>query len=315
MKKLTLEIFIEKARKVHGYKYDYSKSEYKGSDEKMKIICPIHGEFWQTPHSHLNGNGCKKCYDEKRGYFLKHTTKDFIEKSLKIHGNKYDYSKVNYYNDTTKVCIICPEHGEFWQIPRDHLNGHGCPQCGINKVSSLKIKPYTDFLKKAVEKHNNKYIYDENTYIDRNKKMRIICPIHGEFWQKPCNHLRGQGCPHCNDSILEKEVEKILTENNIKFISKCTSSVLKWLGRQHLDFYLPDNNIAIECQGIQHFEPREKFGGEKEYINIVKRDKNKKNKCLKNNIKILYYSSDYIKKKFNKNLISKYNLLKKIKNG
>jgi very-short-patch-repair endonuclease len=112
---------------------------------------------------------------------------------------------------------------------------------------------------------------------------------------------------------LEKEVEKILLENKINYINKCTSSKLKWLERQHLDFYLPDYKIAIECQGIQHFEPRERFGGKEEFVNTLERDKRKKEKCIENNINIIYYSSEYIRKKTNKNLLTKNNLIKYIK--
>ena len=123
----STEEFIQKAHKVHGDKYDYSKVEYDGYKTKVCIICPKHGEFWQTPNSHLNGNGCPKCKGEKQTC----TTDEFIAKAKKIHGDKYDYSKVEYVNNHTKVCIICPEHGEFWQIPSSHLQGKGCPKCGI----------------------------------------------------------------------------------------------------------------------------------------------------------------------------------------
>ena len=242
------------------------------------------------------------------------TNEQFIEKAKNVHGNKYDYSKVEYINDRTKVCIICPTHGEFLQIPRDHLNGHGCKKCGITKTVLAKTKKYEFFLEKALQIHNKKYFYDKTTYINRTSKMKILCPIHGEFWQTPHNHLQGQGCPYCKDSILEKELENILCKNNIKYINKCTSSKLKWLEKQHLDFYLPEYNIAIECQGIQHFEPRDKFGGNKCFIETIKRDKIKNEKCKKNGVILLYYSSEYLKRKFNEEMLTKNNILKHIKN-
>lgn len=307
---MKIEEFIEKARAIHGDKYDYSKVEYKDNKTKICIICPIHGEFWQRPNNHLSGQGCPYC-----GGTHKYTTEEFIKKSREVHGDKYDYSKAKYVGWRKKVKIICPIHGEFEQIPFDHLRGHGCIKCMGDEISKNKTKPYDLFLESALKKHNFKYKYDINTYVNRNTKMKIICPIHGEFWQTPSNHLRGQGCPYCKDSLLEKEVENILTENNIIFIKKCTSSKLKWLGRQHLDFYLPEYNIAIECQGIQHYEPREKFGGEKEFNNVVNRDNIKKEKCFKNKISILYYSSEYIKRKYDKNILTKTNLLKAIKNA
>lgn len=138
--KLTNYEFITKARKVHGDKYDYSKVEYRKSSIKVCIICPQHGEFWQTPNAHLNSQGCSYCYGN-----TKSTTETFINKAIKIHENKYDYSKVKYVNAKTNVCIICPKHGEFWQTPDAHINGkQGCPFCngGIKDT-------YERFIKKA----------------------------------------------------------------------------------------------------------------------------------------------------------------------
>ena len=112
-KKLTTEEFIEKARKIHNDKYDYSKVNYKRSSEKVCIICPKHGEFWQRPNEHLSGYGCRKCAIEVIKKKEMKTKDDFIKKATKIHKNKYDYSKVVYNGSFVKVCIICPEHGEF----------------------------------------------------------------------------------------------------------------------------------------------------------------------------------------------------------
>ena len=107
MKRLTTEEFIEKARAIHGDKYDYSKVVYKTSQEKVIIVCPKHGEFLQRPNCHLNGAGCPKCCNN-----TKKTAESFIEDARAIHGDKYDYSKVEYVNNKIPVCIICPKHGE-----------------------------------------------------------------------------------------------------------------------------------------------------------------------------------------------------------
>ena len=106
---LTTEEFIKRAREVHGDKYDYSKSVYTGYNNKITIICPVHGEFEQRASSHLEGYGCNLCIcDAKR------LTKDrFVELARKVHGDKYDYSKVEYTNNKSKVTIVCPIHGEF----------------------------------------------------------------------------------------------------------------------------------------------------------------------------------------------------------
>ena len=135
---ITLEKFLEKARKVHGEKYDYSKSKIENYKTKIEIICKIHGSFFQTPNNHLSGKGCKECGKES---ILNHiqencssSTEDFIEKSKILHGDTYDYSKVEYVNNHTQVKIICKEHGEFLQLPHNHLVGKGCKECGLLKA-------------------------------------------------------------------------------------------------------------------------------------------------------------------------------------
>ena len=141
MGKKTTEQFILESKNIFGDKYDYSKVEYKNYKEKVCIICPKHGEFWQSPGSHLQGQeGCKKCCNEKLGRNIFKTQDDFVKESRDVHGDKYDYSKVEYKGDKEKVCIICPEHGEFWQIPHNHLKGKGCPDCyGNRKLTKEKF--------------------------------------------------------------------------------------------------------------------------------------------------------------------------------
>ena len=148
-------IFIEKARQIHNDKYDYSKVNYVNSRTKVCIICPTHGEFWQTPHNHLKGYGCAECGKEK-SHLSKMTTEDFIVKSKEIHGNKYDYSKAYYKTCDTKVCIICPEHGEFWQTPSNHINGSGCPKCANEKRKNALLKDTKLFIDAATLIHNGK---------------------------------------------------------------------------------------------------------------------------------------------------------------
>lgn len=125
MRKLTTAEFIARAIAVHGDRYDYSKTIYVNNSTKVCIICPEHGEFWQLPGNHLKYN-CQKC----AGNYLK-SKADFVTKANKKHGfGRYDYSKVEYINAHTKVCITCPEHGEFWQTPDKHTNeGTACPKC------------------------------------------------------------------------------------------------------------------------------------------------------------------------------------------
>lgn len=203
----TTEEWIEKAIQVHGNKYDYSKVEYKGWNQKVCIICPIHGEFWQDPTSHIakhHKRGCPKC-----GKSIAKTTEQFIQEAIKIHGNKYDYSKVNYINYKTKVCITCPKHGEFYMTPDNHLRGSGCPKCGSINRSKLLSLTNDKFIKKAKEVHGDKYNYSNVNYINLKTKVCIVCPEHGEFWQKPEKHLKGSGCIKCyEDSIISYTYEE-----------------------------------------------------------------------------------------------------------
>ena len=193
----TLEEIIKKAKKIHGDKYDYSKSVYTKLVEPIEIICPIHGSFFQSPHQHLKGQGCPKCGIEARAKKKTDTTETFIEKARKVHGDKYDYSKVEYKGTKSKVCIICPEHGEFWQIPNSHLMGKGCPDCAAEVCRNARILSTEEFIERANKTHGGKYDYSKTVYERSNKKITIICPIHGEFKETPAHHLAGHGCPEC----------------------------------------------------------------------------------------------------------------------
>lgn len=284
-KKKTKEEFIKDATEKHEGKYDYSKVEYDGAHTKVCIICHKdgHGEFWQTPSNHLNGKGCPKCKGNKDREKQASTKEDFITKARSIHGDKYDYSKVEYVNSYTKVCIICSEHGEFWQRPHNHLNGNGCPKCG-----GYYIPTNEEWIASARKVHGNKYDYSKMVYVNARTKVCINCHEHGEFWQAPSDHTKGRGCPKCNLSHLEHSVMNYLDENGITYNYQ---KRFKWLGSQSLDFYLPDYKVGIECQGLQHFESVECFGGDKVFKNILERDKRKFKKCQNNGIKVLYYSN------------------------
>jgi len=142
----TTKNFIERSNEIHNNKYDYSLVEYINNQTKIKIICPIHGEFLQTPHEHLKGSNCYKCRNEIIKKKLSSTTEEFILKANEIHNNKYDYSKVEYINNQTKIKIICPEHREFKQKAGSHLSGRGCSKCNKKGVSKVE-KEIVDFIK------------------------------------------------------------------------------------------------------------------------------------------------------------------------
>lgn len=131
-RKLTQEEFLERAKERHGDRYDYSLVEYRGKDSIITIICPKHGPFQQIAGDHIyNGSGCKECANEKLRAERSRSLAEFIKEARRVHGDKYDYSLVNYVNDRTLVDIICPKHGIFQIKPCKHiLRGHGCRACG-----------------------------------------------------------------------------------------------------------------------------------------------------------------------------------------
>ena len=309
-KALTQEIFIERVKQVHGNKYDYSKVVYKNNKAKICVICPKHGEFLIGAAHFLNGVGCKKCSSEKKRKMYTKPLETFIEESRQVHNNKYDYSKVDYINGDTKVKIICPIHGEFFQTPHNHIRGNGCPQCKRAFLNKVKTKGTAKFIEQAKEIHGDKYDYSKVEYTNKDKKVCIICPVHGEFLQSPKVHLQGHGCPTCKSSKLEMKIEALLSENSIKFIAQCGKTNLEWLQRQRLDFYLPDYKIGIECQGGQHFKPVKRFGGDDTFKSIIIRDKRKKQLCNEHNVRLLYFSD----KQYEDNIITDENkLLEEIK--
>lgn len=196
---MTLKDFITNAREIHGNKYDYSKVDYVNGSIKVCIIDPEYGEFWQNPSNHLKGAGCPK----RSGKHVP-TTEEWIAKARLVHGDKYDYSKVNYVNGKTKVCIIDPDYGEFWQKPNDHLKGCGCSKRDVEQNSEKQSLLTKAFIKRARLIHGDKYDYSKVVYVDSNTKVCIISPELGEFWQTPIDHLL---CGNHDECVYTEKVE------------------------------------------------------------------------------------------------------------
>lgn len=285
--RLTNEEFIKRSIEKHNGYYSYPDNLiYKNYYTKVPIICPKHGEFYQKPSEHLSGKGCKLCGIIKSNENSKKTFESFEKQGKLIHNNKYSYNKKTYSDVKTKTLIICPIHGGFWQTPDNHIHGKkGCPQCSHTWISTMD-----EIIDKCKAVHGDKYDYSKFDYINSKQKGIITCKLHGPFLQDINHHLQGHGCPKCNSSNLENEVEIALKDNNIKFEKEKRFDWLKNKKKLPLDFYLPDYNIAIECQGIQHYKPIEIFGGIERFVKQTNRDKLKQKLCEDNNIKLLYYS-------------------------
>ena len=280
--RLTNEEFIRRAKLIYGDKYDYSKVKYSNMYEKICIICPIHGEFFMTPNAHIIGKqNCPKCSNHYH-----YTINEWVNRFNEIHNGKYDYSLLfNNGFDGDKFDAICPEHGVFKTSKHKHLIGQGCPECGKEKTKKANTNTTEQFIKKAKLIHGNKYCYSKVKYTNAHTKVCIICPEHGEFWQKPSVHLNGCGCPICKESKLENDISRYMINKAINFEYRKT---FNWLGKQHLDFFIPDKKIAIECQGKQHFVGWAQK--KEELLKQINADQKKYELCKKHNIKLCYFA-------------------------
>ena len=255
----TTELIIAEFKQIHGNDYIYDKVEYKGNNAPVEIICRRCGRTFKQTHSHhLSGEGCPHCklqrsWDKRNNKF---TLEKFLKLANEFHSEdeKLDYSKVIIKGYMKPIVVIChkigkdgKEHGEFTTTPNNFVGTHnhcGCPKC--NKSEKYSIDVLVDILEKI---HNGKYKYPniEKEYISLNSKITAVCPKHGPFPQRLSHHMSGCGCPVCNESRLERDIRIMLDKNDIRFLYRHHES---WLGKQEIDFYLPDYNIAIECQGI-----------------------------------------------------------------
>lgn len=227
---MKVEDFITKSNNLHNHKYIYSKSVYIGSGRELIIICPLHGEFPQKPCVHIAGGGCPICGNIKRRTKLN----DFIVKSNNIHNYKYTYHNVVYINAKIKVTITCPIHGDFPQIPNDHLTNHGCPKCANKQVTT------EEFIAKSQLIHGDTYAYSYVNYINNTTEVIITCKIHGNFTQTPNIHLNGCGCKQCSprgySSISVKWLKSIMEIENI-FIQHAEN-----IG----EYKLPNTNYRVD---------------------------------------------------------------------
>jgi len=198
------------------------------------------------------------------------TQEEYVEKANMLHKNKYNYLKTEYANMKSRIVVTCPIHGDFEveaanhvrvfkREDKKHLKPCGCPQCGKDEVrkrnmKNTKLTP--DFINEANEVHGFKYSYEHTHYTHSQVNLRIDCDIHGSFWQRPSNHLRGTGCPRCKNSKGETKIAKVLSRRGVRYVKEhifkdCVGdkgAPLKF------DFYIPSRNVLIEYDGEQHFK-------------------------------------------------------------
>lgn len=233
--------FLERARKIHGNYYDYSKTKYTGVKNRVKIICPKHGDFFQRPDDHLRGKGCKKCSFEKRRKF---PPEKVLEKMRKIHEGYYDYSLSSFTNLSSRIKIICPKHGIFVSTVRNHLAGKKCRKCSHE---ILRKKAFEQFVESAKKIHGKKYSYVYSENFSRKKNLEILCPKHGKFRISKKFHLAGKGCPKCvkfpHDTI----------ENFEDFVSLANSLHGNSYTYEYFENFSPNFRIRIFCKKHGYF--------------------------------------------------------------
>lgn len=248
-KKDTKETFIEKSSIHHKDKnYDYSLVNYVNSKTKVNIICPKHGIFAVRPNNHVLGTGCPKCANILIHEKQTSTTEEFIKKAKKIHGNKYDYSKVNYTKALEEVEIICSKHGSFFQVASYHLSGNGCLRCSLDRVSYNK----DIILKKFLEVHGEKYSYEWVSHFKLRspKKVKIFCKKCNDFFfQELRNHIRGHGCSMCQINLLA-DLNRVPFE---KFKEKAENKYSNKYNYFEKDYKDSQSLISIYCKSCGKF--------------------------------------------------------------
>lgn len=277
--KKTNEEFIQDAERVHGDEYDYSQVEYLNSKEKVIISHKRCGRvFIQNPQKHLVGHRCNLCYSAK-----KLTNDTFISKAIKLHGDDYDYSMVDYVDAKTKIEILHKQCGTmFEQTPNSHLMGSGCIEC-----YGTKKKTTEQFIEQAKKVHGNDYDYSNAEYVNNKTKVAIKHVKCGQTChQAPISHLKGFGCNKCDVSKGELFIRNYLKQRNIPFIVEHKYPDCVYKRPLAFDFYLPEANLCIEFDGIQHFEPIGIFGGIKQFILQQKKDMIKNMYCLDKKINL-----------------------------
>ena len=248
-KKKSTQQFIDEAKRVHGDKYDYGKTIYRGANKKVIITCREHGDFEQFASQHLKGCGCPACVG--KGVV---TMENFIDLARAIHGDKYGYDRVSFTKVSDKVWINCPKHGWFQQAVSSHIRRKmGCQKCANEEKAKERVKSKDEFVRQAREVHGDRYDYSKSVYINTRTKILIICKNCGsEFWQTPQNHIsscRPSGCPSCG---VKHAADSIRTSLEV-FIDKANVVHDSKYGYEKVSFNTLADKVFIRCDKHGYF--------------------------------------------------------------
>lgn len=294
-KPISTEEFILRAKDVWGDRYIYDKVEYTTNKAKVIVTCRKHGDFPTNAYDFLQGHGCPECGKEAVRIARRKDQEQFLVECKKVHGDKYDYSKTVYEGKRKKITIICPTHGPFEQWPDNHLNGEGCKWCKRDMQKNLYKMGLEKFIEKARKVHGNRYDYSLVEYVNNKTDVTVICPDHGPFKVMPQDHLQKlNGCPKCSTSKGEKKILLWLEANNINY--RWHRSIKSELAPGKRKKFIPDFQIIgqeneirmiIEYNGDQHYKPRPKWGGERQFKYQQIRDEALREYCHNENIPLL----------------------------
>lgn len=286
---MSFDEFKAAAVQIHNNKYEYIRDSFVNLKTKMGMICPIHGEFEQSPYSHLNGHGCKKCGIIQRSLTRTTTTEEYINKCTKVYNGYYIYTNTIYTGCYNNVDVICPKHGSFSISAYSHLQGHGCKKCAIEKNALKMLKPLNVFINEAKNRHSYENSdYSEVKYLGAKIPVEIICPNGHHYFQSPNKHLSGHGCKYCAKivSSYEIELQQFLSSIGVAF----ENSNRKILSQsKELDIYVPSHNFAIEFNGL-YWHSTDKRGG---LLHLMKTKE-----CECNGIRLMHiFEDEWVNKK------------------
>lgn len=306
--KLTTEEFIKRAKSIHGKRYDYGETVYDGLHRKVNIRCPKHDIIFDLlASSHLSKKqrtGCPLCGKERMRARFADTKEQFITKAIAIHGDLYDYSKIEYVNNSTKIFIICKRHNEgWWTRPGNHTHGrrgkegpgfgNGCPLCAQDSRNEKSTKTNEQFILEARKIWGNRYDYSRVNYRGAHRKVEIVCPAHGSFFLNPAVHIfQDTGCTSCSPkSKGEERIKEVLEMIGIWYSREVsfpdcispTGGILKY------DFaiWLEGLTVLIEYDGQQHYQVISRFGGEERHQASRIRDEVKNDYAQKDGIELI----------------------------
>ena len=246
----TIKEVVDLSRNLYGDKFDFRDTVFTKSKDRFKVVCRDCGNTLETSYSDLIAKvkGCRFCkgrYDDYAAVFT--------QRAALVHNNKYDYSLVEYLNSSTKVKIICPEHGLFEQTPAGHLSTKGCPDCGNINRGKSRASSTAQFVEKAKAVHGDKYCYNNSSYVSANSRISIFCnTCQLEFSQTCSDHLSGYGCQRCA-GVYKRTVEDFIKDSKEKFGDKFDySSVLFKNIRERVELVCKDCSTTFSTSPLVH---------------------------------------------------------------